>query len=241
MTAHTPISERAQALDRLGFATEPAVLAEQDVAQLINALVQLDDNADLRAKGGHVYAVRNLLARVPAVREMAASQAVRSLVEPLLGARALVVRALLFDKTAGANWKVAWHQDLSIAVRRRIDVLGFGPWSMKAGVQHVQPPASMLQRMLTVRVHLDDCLEGNGPLLVLPGSHAQGVLSAAQVSDWRRKTPPHSCTIRAGGVLLMRPLLLHASSAASMPRHRRVIHLEYAAEDLPGGLQWAVA
>ena len=224
-----------------GSATIPNVIEVDAVERLCAGLCKaVLDGDDQRQKRGQVYAVRNLLARVPDVAELAASPAIRSLVEPILGPDAKVVRALLFDKTPGANWKVAWHQDLSIAVRERIDVEGFGPWSVKAGVQHVQPPVAVLQLMLTVRLHLDDCFEDNGPLLVLPGSHARGVLSPAQIADRRQKVAPMACTAGAGGVVLMRPLLLHASSAATTPRHRRVIHLEFASGELPSGLQWAV-
>jgi ectoine hydroxylase-related dioxygenase (phytanoyl-CoA dioxygenase family) len=182
--------------------------------------------------------MRNLLRLAPAIRELAASVAMRSVVEPVLGAEAFPVRGLLFDKTPGANWKVAWHQDLSIAVAKKIDTPGFGPWSIKADVPHVQPLASVLQNMLTVRLHLDDCDENNGPLNVLPGSHAQGVLSVESVMKMREAIEPFSCQLRAGGALLMRPLLLHASSAATSPNHRRVVHIEFANQALPNGLKW---
>jgi len=223
-----------------GYAILPKILDANAVQSLLSAISKVENEGDSRQqKRGQMYAVRNLLARVPNVAKLAMSPTIRALVEPILGSDAKVVRALLFDKTAGANWKVAWHQDLSIAVNERIDVEGFGPWSMKAGVQHVQPPVSVLKRMLTVRVHLDDCFEDNGPLLVLGGSHAAGVLSRAQVADWRGKVAPVACTVGAGGVVLMRPLLLHASSAATAPRHRRVVHLEFASGELPGALTWA--
>jgi ectoine hydroxylase-related dioxygenase (phytanoyl-CoA dioxygenase family) len=155
-----------------------------------------------------------------------------------LGLDAFVIRDLFFDKTSEANWKVAWHQDLTIAVRHRIDLPGFGPWSEKDGVPHVRPPVELLERMLTVRLHLDDCGEQNGPLRVLPCSHRHGKLDANAIRAWRAEVPAVVCTIKCGGVVLMRPLLLHASSPARRPEHRRVIHLEFAAEELPGGLQW---
>ncbi len=109
---------------------------------------------------------------------------------------------------------------------------------MKTGVQHVQPPVAILERMLTVRVHLDDCDAENGPLRMLPGSHAAGVLSPGEIRAWRHRTAVVECIVPAGGALLMRPLVLHASSASIVPRHRRVIHIEYAAAELPGGLRW---
>lgn len=139
------------------------------------------------------------------IRTLAAMPVIRRPVEPVLRAKARPVRALLFDKTPNANWKVPRHQDLSIAVKKKADVEGFGPWSRKAGVVHVQPTTRILEPMLAVRIHLDDCDESNGPLRVIPGSHRQGRLSTAQLSELGRN-PAVVCTVPAGGVLLMRPL-----------------------------------
>jgi ectoine hydroxylase-related dioxygenase (phytanoyl-CoA dioxygenase family) len=155
--------------------------------------------------------------------------------------RAFAVRGILFDKTPDANWKVVWHQDLTIAVRERRHVAGFGPWSEKDGVAHVQPPAALLARMVAVRVHLDDCTATDGPVRVLPGSHRAGRLSAADVERWRAAVPEVVCTVPRGRILAFHSLLLHASSPALEPAHRRVVHVEYAAAewaDLPGGLAW---
>jgi hypothetical protein len=140
-------------------------------------------------------------------------------------------------KTPDANWKVVWHQDRTIAVRERKEVAEFGPWSIKAGVQHVQPPASLMSTMIAIRLHLDESRESNGPLRVIPGSHRAGYLSNADIDNWRGRSSV-TCTVPRGGAKLMRPLLLHASSSSSKPEPRRVIHLEFAADDLPGGLEW---
>jgi len=226
-------------LSRNGYAIVPEVLPHAAVDELASAVVAIQPTAAAREKNQRLYALRNLLTLIPSVRALACSARLLSLVEPELGPGVHCVRGLLFDKNPGANWKVAWHQDLSIAVRQRFEVPGFGPWSVKAGVQHVQPPADVLADMLTVRLHLDDCGMDNGPLQVLPGSHAAGVLSPAALRHWREQVRPMTCCVPAGGALLMRPLILHASSAARSPRHRRVIHLEYADGDLPGGLEWA--
>ena len=225
-----------------GFAVTGPILDPSSVAGLIRQAAAAAGGDDAtRQRNNGVYAVRNLLARVPAVKELASSPVVRGLVEPTLGPNARCVRGILFDKSPDANWKVAWHQDLSIAVKRRVDMPGFGPWSVKAGVQHVQPPLEVLERMLTVRLHLDECGIDHGPLKVLPGSHAQGVLTADSVRAWRETHEPVPCVAAAGAAVLMRPLLLHASSSATRPGHRRVIHLEFCAADLPGGLEWEVA
>ncbi len=144
-----------------------------------------------------------------------------SLAECVLGPECFAVRGILFDKTPTTNWKVVWHQDLSIAVRERRDVPGFGPWSEKAGVTHVQAPANLLARMLAVRVHLDACAADNGPVRVLPGSHREGRLSSNAIEHWKTTTEPVTCVVPRGGLLAFRPLLLHASSPALHPFHRR--------------------
>lgn len=223
-------------IEQDGFAVVPNAVSADTVAALIAAVETISGGQGVRRRE-NVYAVRNLL-EVPAVTGLAWSPSVRALVSPLLGADCFPVRGILFDKTADANWNVIWHQDLSIAVSEKMEIAGFGPWSEKAGVVHVQPPASILARMLTVRLHLDDCDETNGPVQVLPGTHNKGRLTNEHIQRYRQEIESAVCTVPSGGALLMRPLLLHASSASQIPRHRRVIHLEYAAETLPAGLEW---
>lgn len=227
-------------LERDGFVVVPTVVSKDEVDLLLERLKEADLRVTTHRRGQQTYAIRNLLRVVPQTRQLTESAAVRSLVEPSLGPNAFVVRDLFFDfdKTSDANWKVAWHQDLTIAVRHRIEVPGFGPWSVKDGVPHVRPPIELLERMLTVRLHLDDCGEENGSLRVLPGSHRHGRLDAKVIRVWRAEVPAVSCAVKRGGAVLMRPPLLHASSPSVRPEHRRVIHLEFAAEELPGGLRW---
>jgi ectoine hydroxylase-related dioxygenase (phytanoyl-CoA dioxygenase family) len=218
------MSDLALNVDQDGFAIVPHCLDEPTVGRLRDHL------------GDAKHAQRNLLS-VPAVRELATSRAVREIVGTVLGPGCFAVRGILFNKTERSNWKVAWHQDLTIAVRERREIDGFGPWTTKAGVLHVQPPAEIMGRILAIRLHLDDSGLDNGPLRVVPASHREGRLSTERVANWQR-TGAVTCTVPAGGVLLLRPLLLHASSACVVPKPRRVIHLEFAAEELPQGLEW---
>ncbi|MFN3651795.1 MAG: phytanoyl-CoA dioxygenase family protein [Armatimonadota bacterium] len=227
-------------LNRVGAVVISGVLNAAQVRELLAVVDGLEAAPAVRRRAGETYAVRDLLARAPAVRELGESPAVRALVEPLLGPDALLVRAILFDKRPGANWTVAWHQDRTIEVQERREVPGFGPWTVKAGVQHVQPPAEVLERMLAVRLHLSDCPPGNGALRVLPGSHRHGLLSQAEIREWAAGGESLPLPARAGDALLMRPLVLHASSPAVTATRRPVIHLEYAAGPLPGGLRWRV-
>jgi ectoine hydroxylase-related dioxygenase (phytanoyl-CoA dioxygenase family) len=219
-----------EAVATRGFAVIESCLSDVEVATLAKAI----DGADLAGRAG----LRNLFRNVPAILELSRHPGVRRVVETVLGLGAFAVRAILFDKTPQANWNVAWHQDLTIAVARREDVAGYGAWSEKEGVVHVQPPASVLEGMLAVRVHLDDCAPQNGPLRVLPGSHRQGRLDRAAIADWQRRASEVPCVVPRGGLVVMRPLLLHASSVAEAASRRRVIHLEFAAAELDPPLEW---
>lgn len=214
-----------------GFQILPAVIAGCQVADLNREFTHL---AESGAAG-----IRGLLTSNLVVRDLASSAELLALANLALPAQAFAVRAILFDKMPGTNWKVPWHQDLAVALAEKRDVDGFHRWSVKDGVPHAHAPVGLLERMITLRLHLDDCPADNGALRVLPGSHLHGKLSAADITEWRQRVPEVVCELPAGGVLLMRPLLLHASSASTRPGHRRVLHLEYACDDLPGGLLWA--
>lgn len=231
-----------------GFALIPGVIGHEVVELLIGEIESLR-----AANADHSYAgMRNLLTQSPAVRQLASCPELRNLVESILGVQAFATRALLFDKSETANWWVGWHQDRFITVREKLDVPGFHGFWRKAGVLHVIPPVDVLAGMLTMRVHLDDSPADNGPLQVMSGSHRWGLLSPEGLAgreQWgllsdesetlrEPNAPVVTCSMDRGGVLLMRPLLLHASQKATRPVHRRVIHLEYAACDLPGGLEW---
>jgi hypothetical protein len=221
-----------------GYFLAPRVATRAEIAELVEVVSPTLSAAG--ARGG----VRHVLRDIPEVRALAASPGMRRIAEAAVGVGAYPVRGILFDKSPDANWKVIWHQDLTIAVLERREVPGFGPWSDKDGAPHVQPPAELLGAMVAVRMHLDDCTLVNGPVRVLPGSHREGRLTAAQVDAWRLRVPEVACTVPAGGVLAFHSLLLHASSPARVPSHRRVIHIEYVGSDwrrLPGGLAWQEA
>ena len=219
-----------------GYFIAEDVLSEIDIERLRSAIASLPTGKEVKRRQG-VYGVRNLLEICPEVRELACDERIRHFVAPVLGDGAFAVRAVFFDKLPDANWSLFWHQDNVIAVNQRLDLPGFTGWSNKAGVWQVQPPVEILSRMVAVRVHLDDCGSMNGPLRVLPGSHRHGWLDN-ELAEWKSRVPEVVCLVRAGGVVTMCPLTLHASAAAETPEHRRVIHLEYANEELPGGLDW---
>ena len=217
----------------------PDVVAAAGIVSLIAELPLLAGLPETKQRDGRVYGARNLLRRLPAVKALATDSSFAELADRLLGASGFPVRAIFFDKVPGANWEANWRQDLTIAVKERKDAPGFGKWTVKNGIPHVEPPAEVLARMVTLRLHLDDCDAANGALRVVPGSHVNGVLSTDEVAACAEQGPSVTCEVAAGGVVAMRPLTLHSSHSAMVPSHRRVIHVEFAAESLPHGLEWA--
>jgi ectoine hydroxylase-related dioxygenase (phytanoyl-CoA dioxygenase family) len=188
-------------VEQEGFAVLPKCLDESTVEILSK---QFHDTR---------YPERNLLS-LSNVRALATSRPVREIMEAVLGPECFAVGGIFFNKTRTSNWKVVWHQDLTIAVSERKNVDGFGPWTMKAGVLHVQPPPEVMSDILAIRLHLDESGIDNGPLRVIAGSHREGRLSTEQIGSWDKENSV-SCTVPKGGALVMRPLLLHASSACT--------------------------
>lgn len=211
-------------IEQSGFAVIPQCLDDQTVGSLCAHFDVAQESQ------------RNLLS-VPIVEQLAMSKSVRELAKAVLGPQCFAARGIFFNKTEHSNWKVPWHQDLTIAVREHRDVNGFGPWTMKEGILHVQPPTEILREMMAIRLHLDASELDNGPLRVIPGSHTQGRLSSEQIAGLYKKESV-ICTVSRGGAILMRPLLLHASTACVTTKPRRVIHLEFATGVLPRGLEW---
>ena len=204
-----------------GFSIHPGIFARTVMRAVLD---ELDRALLARTRAG----ARHVLA-VPAVRALASAPAMWQIAREYVGADAVPFRATLFDKSGRANWLVAWHQDTALPIRRRADVPGWGPWSTKGSVLHAIAPAPALQQVIALRVHLDDSTAENGPLRVLPGTQAHGVLSHDQIEALVATVPPVDCLAAAGGVVAMRPLTLHASSKSQVAKPRRVLHVEFAA------------
>jgi hypothetical protein len=163
----------------------------------------------------------------PLVRQIALILRERLCVIGVLPATARAIQAIAFDKTPDANWKVAWHQDVMFPFARPVTSAGYELPSKKDDVDYARPPRIVLEEMLAVRLHLDDCDAANGPLKVAPGSHVHGILRSSEISSCAGRHGEFICTAKEGEALLMQPLLLHASSPAIKPNRRRVLHLVY--------------
>ena len=206
-----------------GFSIRPEVLPADWMNRTLDEDIR---RSPMRSRAGLRHAMV-----FGSVRMIAQSPPVKELAREVLGPGAFPFRATLFDKSRDANWLVVWHQDTALPLRQRVEVLGWGPWSTKQGVPYAHAPAEVLSQILALRIHLDDSGVENGPLRVLPGTHSFGVLSDDRIHELTNEISAVDCVVPKGGVMAMRPLLVHASSKSRTEAPRRVLHIEYAASD----------
>ena len=218
--------------DEHGVEIRRAVLSPYDIQSVVSE-VSLD--SETIRHGG----IRNLDKKFASIARLAEDPTILALAEALLGGSPHLVRALFFDKTPEKNWFVTWHQDKTVALNKKAELIGWGPWTIKDDVWHVQPPQAVLNRMLTLRLHLDAADEESGCLKVLPGTHRLGILQQAAINGVVRSYTALPCIVVAGDAVVMRPHVLHSSAKSIRQPHRRVVHLEFSDYELPPGLQWA--
>ena len=217
-----------------GFTLVREVLAPSQLTELLSVILPKPDSPGVHPAP---YALRNLLWDRPQMSTTLAGLGIHDIASKALGGPAFAINALYFDKTNRANWKVPCHQDVMMPVEERVDEPGFGGWTVKAGVPHVEPPADVLAGLVALRIHFDDCPAANGSLSVLPGSHCGGKLRDADLGALGRGSFV-DCEAKMGDVLVMRPLLVHRSSAALDPKHRRVLHVVYATKEPGSTVRW---
>lgn len=220
-----------------GFTVIENIYTGAEVNAIINIIESADRSGPLFRQTDDVFAIRQFLKAVPDVSPLLLNDKLKSLISNIFGDGYFVVKSIYFDKPGSSNWFVAWHQDLTISVDKKIDMAGYGPWTVKQNQFAVQPPLHILQDNFTVRIHLDDTNENNGALKVLPGSHLKEIYRPENI-DWQQETEV-SCNVQAGGIMIMRPLLMHASSRTTNNKRRRVAHIEFSRATLADGIDWA--
>jgi hypothetical protein len=215
-------------LDRDGAQLVAHVLSPKEVQELLAALAPVDEG-QAGSRLANLAEFRDWLGPDGIVGQVAAHW---------LGAKATPVRAILFDKNPGTNWALGWHQDRTIAVSRREDIFGFKNWNRKSGIDHVEPPFELIERMITVRVHLDRVADSNAPLLISPGTHRLGKVDERSLAEVVERHGCVECLADAGDMWAYRGAILHASKRALSPHRRRVLQVDYSADELPAPLQW---
>ncbi len=215
-----------------GFRLESQFISQTTVNTLIDEITKLNE---LKSPHG----IRNAEKKFDCIAKLANSEKIVAQARAILDEEPQLVRAIFFDKNPEKNWLVSWHQDKTVSVNKKLHIDGWGPWSLKDNTHHVQPSESVLNNMVTFRIHLDDSNADNGCLKVIPNSHTSGVLTQLEIDSLVKNAIFVECEANAGDMLIIRPLILHASSKAKLPKHRRVIHLEFSGYDLPNDVYWS--
>ncbi len=220
-----------------GFTIVDDIYTADEIGQIIKLIDETDQsNISFRNAGG-LFAIRRFLYQIPKAKDILFNSKLKQLIANTFGNEFFIMKAIYFDKPEQSNWFVSRHQDLTIAVKNKVDVNGYGSWTKKEQNYAVQPPANILKDNFTIRIHLDNTDENNGALRVIPGSHLLGIYRPETINQ--ETVIEKIAKVKQGGMMMMRPLLMHASSRTTSNSRRRVIHLEFSRSVLPNGLEWA--
>lgn len=226
-----------QELSDNGFSVIDVFYSVEEVNDILTAIKNADSSKDTFRKSSDLFAIRQFLKELPQTVDMIFNDKLRDTIKQILGDNYFVVKSIYFDKPETSNWYVSYHQDLTISVDKKIELDNFGPWTTKQDQFAVQPPTAILENITTIRIHLDDTDENNGALRVVPKSHLKKIYRPETI-NWDNETET-TCSVKQGGLMLMKPLTLHSSGRTINNRRRRVIHIEFSNVELPTGLKWA--
>lgn len=225
-----------QQLDELGFTILDGIFSGTEIKSILTSIQSADTSKATFRKSDDLFAIRQFLKEIPELHTLIFNNKLRTTIKNLIGDNFFVVKSIYFDKPEKSNWFVSYHQDLTISVDKKADISNYGPWTVKQNQFAVQPPLDILKSIFTIRIHLDDTDEQNGALKVVPKSHLKDIYRPETI-DWTKESEI-ICAVPKGGVMLMRPLLLHSSSRSTNNKQRRVIHIEFSNANLDGGLNW---
>ncbi|MNQ29173.1 Phytanoyl-CoA dioxygenase (PhyH) [compost metagenome] len=221
-----------------GFTIINTVYIESEIEKLISLIENLTendtDNATFR-KSQDLFAIRQFHKEIPETLPYIFNQNLKDIIESTFGEGYFITKSIYFDKPEKSNWFVAYHQDLTISVDKKIEIENFENWTIKQNQFAVQPPTKILENNFTIRVHLDNATKENGALKVINNSHSKGIFRVENLQAEKETI----CEVDKGGIMIMKPLLFHASNKTTNNQRRRVIHIEFSNQILPDGLEWS--
>ncbi|WP_431292853.1 phytanoyl-CoA dioxygenase family protein [Pedobacter sp. P26] len=231
------VTVKEREIQESGFSVIDSVFTDQEIEDILLAISRADTTKESFRKSDDLFAIRRFLKEVPDAIDLIFNKKLKSIKREIFGRDYFLVKSIYFDKPETSNWFVSYHQDLTISVDQKIEIPGFEPYTRKHDQFAVQPPLNILESNFTIRIHLDDTNEENGALKVIPNSHSKGIYRPETI-DWSIEKEV-SCNVSRGGIMIMKPLLLHSSSRTTNNQKRRVIHLEFSNQLLPKELQWS--
>ena len=219
-----------------GFAVLDRLYSDSEVEAIISCIESAANHQKLAESSKNLFAIRQVFRKIPELKPLIFTNTLHEVLQAVFSESYFLTKAIYFDKPSESNWFVAYHQDLSISVDRKEELSNYKHWTFKKGQFGVQPPLAILENIVTIRVHLDKTEKENGALKVIPNSHIKGIYRPETI-DWNIETE-HICEVKKGGVMLMKPLTLHASGRTTNHKQRRVLHLEFSSKQLAKPLQW---
>ena len=224
-------------LSNKGFSIVDRIYNDIEIDSILSCIENADQNKTTFRKLADLFAIRQVVKEIPEILPIVFNDNLKNLISNILGNDYFIVKSIYFDKPEKSNWYVAYHQDLTISVDKKIEIENFVNWTKKQNQFAVQPPISVLENITTLRIHLDETNSENGALKVIENSHSKGIYRPENI-DWRNEKEA-TCNVPKGGVMLMKPLLLHSSGKTKNNQKRRVLHIELSNIDLPKELNWA--
>ena len=223
-----------------GFAIIEAIYSDSEVEKIISEIEKVTqattDNATFR-KSNDLFAIRQFHKEIPETLPYVFNQNLLEFIKTNFGQNYFITKTIYFDKPEKSNWFVSYHQDLTISVNKKIDVKHFENWTVKQNQFAVQPPKEILDNNFTIRIHLDRTTKDNGALKVLNASHKKGISRVENIN--LNEEIETICEVEKGGIMIMKPLLFHASNKTTNNERRRVIHIEFSNQILPNELEWS--
>ncbi len=229
--------ESKAALEQKGFSTINSVYGQEEIDSIIKLIDSQNSSSPTFRKSEDLFAIRQFIKELPEIKPLVFNEKLNSIIKSIAGEDYFIVKSIYFDKPEKSNWFVAYHQDLTISVDKKENIEGFGPWTSKHNQFAVQPPLEILENIFTIRIHLDETNENNGALKVVDQSHSKKIYRPETI-DWAIEKESF-CNVEAGGIMLMKPLLLHGSNRTSNHKRRRVIHIEFSNKTLPSNINWS--
>lgn len=224
-------------LETNGFTILNPIYSLVEIENICNEIEKISDSTNLTfRKTKDLFAIRQFLKEAPSVEKLIFNNVLKEILESIFGKEYFVVKSIYFDKPEESNWFVGYHQDLTISVDKKLELEDFSNWTLKQNQYSVQPSDEVLKNICTVRIHLDDTNEENGALKVIPNSHHEVI--RLDTFDFKNKKETF-CNVPKGGIMIMKPLLFHASNKTTNKERRRVIHLEFSNKNLPNELSWS--
>jgi ectoine hydroxylase-related dioxygenase (phytanoyl-CoA dioxygenase family) len=223
-----------------GFTIIDNVYNESEIEKLISIIESSTENKAEKTtfrKSEDLFAIRQFHKEIPETLDYIFNQNLKNIIQSNFGENYFITKSIYFDKPEKSNWFVAYHQDLTISVDKKIDVKNFENWTTKQNQFAVQPPKEILEKNFTIRIHIDKTTKDNGALKVINSSHSKGIYRVENMDLKNEKET--ICEVDKGGIMIMKPLLFHASNKTTNNERRRVIHIEFSNLELPNGLEWS--